>query len=346
MIDFTNSQISNIVIHQVGNKSNDENCKFSSTELKINDEVKNILHQYFITPFKSEEYFNFSHDSELYLNEAYSYVTKIFDNPSVLIDESIKLAKHLFESSTHPKIKSGEFYVIYFSNIIIDNTIVDGIGLFKSENKDTFIKVYPNKEGFQLECDKGVNINKLDKGCIICNIEKEKGYVVTLVDNTNKGLEAKYWTEDFLRVSPRNDEYHNTQDLLMLYKKFVLKTLPEQFEVTKIDQTELLNNSISYLKQKETFSMDEFTKNVIHQPDLIESFNNFRSIYQNDRDITISENFSISDTALKKQSKLIKSVIKLDKNFDIYIHGSRDLIEQGVDEKGRKYYKIYYKDEI
>ena len=38
-------------------------------------------------------------------------------------------------------------------------------------------------------------------------------------------------------------------------------------------------------------------------------------------------------------------VIKLDKNLPIYVHGSRELIEQGVDEEGRKFYKIYYKEE-
>ena len=40
----------------------------------------------------------------------------------------------------------------------------------------------------------------------------------------------------------------------------------------------------------------------------------------------------------------IKRVIKLDKNFDIYIHGNSELIEQGEDNKG-KYYKVYYNEE-
>jgi hypothetical protein len=31
-------------------------------------------------------------------------------------------------------------------------------------------------------------------------------------------------------------------------------------------------------------------------------------------------------------------------NFHIYIHGNRNLLEQGSDEKG-KYYKIYYQVE-
>ena len=90
--------------------------------------------------------------------------------------------------------------------------------------------------------------------------------------------------------------------------------------------------------------MDKFTKEVIGQNDIIESFKQFKTEYQKERDISISDNFSISDSAVKKGTKTLKSIIKLDKNFDIFIHGNRDLIEQGVDEKG-KYYKVYYKEE-
>ncbi|MDD4067910.1 MAG: nucleoid-associated protein, partial [Bacteroidales bacterium] len=54
--------------------------------------------------------------------------------------------------------------------------------------------------------------------------------------------------------------------------------------------------------------------------------------------------FNISDSAVKKQARVFKSVIKLDKNFHIYVHGDRKLIEQGQDEKG-KFYKVYYNEE-
>ncbi|MES1226514.1 MAG: nucleoid-associated protein, partial [Bacteroidota bacterium] len=48
----------------------------------------------------------------------------------------------------------------------------------------------------------------------------------------------------------------------------------------------------------------------------------------------------------KKQAKVFKSVLKLDKNFHIYIHGRRDLIEKGIDEiTGKKFYKIYFEEE-
>jgi hypothetical protein len=52
----------------------------------------------------------------------------------------------------------------------------------------------------------------------------------------------------------------------------------------------------------------------------------------------------VQNLVFEKQARSFKSVIKLDKNFHIYIHGDRNLIEQGEDNKG-KYYKVYYQEE-
>jgi hypothetical protein len=61
--------------------------------------------------------------------------------------------------------------------------------------------------------------------------------------------------------------------------------------------------------------------------------------------MNIVSEFDISTSAVKRQSKVFKNVLKLDRNFHIYIHGDRELIEKGVDPDGRKYYKIFYKEE-
>jgi len=217
--------------------------------------------------------------------------------------------------------------------------------LFKSENKDTFLKVFSSGNGFEIESEKGVNINKLDKGCLIFNIEKENGYVVAIVDSVSRGAEAQYWVDDFLHVRPRRDEYHQTQNLLTLCKHFIVKELPQQFEVSKADQVDYLNRSVQFFKEKDKFEIQDFARQVINQPEVIESFNRFRQQYQQEQELEIPDQFTISESAVKKQSRVFKSVIKLDKNFHIYIHGNRQLIEQGVDENGRKFYKIYYNEE-
>lgn len=345
MMVFDDSRIISLGLHIVGSKFRDETNKLSNSILNIGTELNDLLNRYFISSFKSDEYFNFFHDIEIEMNEVYVCTSKIFENPSNLLAQSVHLTKHLYEQSTHPKIKGGEFYVVYFKDCIVDGDTVDAVGLFKSENKDTFLKVYPKGDGFEIESQKGININKLDKGCLIFNKEKESGYVVAVVDNTNKGADAKYWTDDFLHVKPRNDAYNHTKDILSMAKNFVLHELPQHFEVSKVDQVDLLNKSVEYFKKNESFNMNGFAHEVIEQKDIIEKFVQYKSDYEHAMEMSLMENFEISEAAVKKQARSIKSVIKLDKNFHIYVHGSQNLIEQGVEEDGRKYYKIYYREE-
>lgn len=345
MNDYNIEDIAIISVHKVGVKGNQELIKLSNENLNISKEISNLLVEYFIKPFKTKEYYSFFHDSDLRMNEVYSYVSLIFENEASLHEQSKNIAKHLYDKSTHPNIKAGEFYTVLFKDCNLDGEIVDAVGLFKSENKDTFLKVHSVDNEFEIESDEGVNINKLDKGCLIFNTEQEDGYVISIVDNTNKSAEARYWFDDFLHVNQRNDEYYKTQNALTMCKNFITQELPEQFESTKVDQADFLNKSVSFFKDNDTFNVDDFANKVIEQPEIIDSFNKYKTDFQEDYKIEIADNFDISNAAVKKQSRGFKSIIKLDKNFHIYVHGNREMIEQGVDEKGRKYYKIYYNEE-
>ena len=72
-------------------------------------------------------------------------------------------------------------------------------------------------------------------------------------------------------------------------KSFVTQQLPQQFDVTKADQADLLNRSAKFFKEKETFDMQEFANEVMAQPEVIDSFNSFCSDYQQQRDIRIED---------------------------------------------------------
>ena len=133
--------IERIAVHSVGNKANGDAILLSSSELMPDESIRNLLATYFLSPFKSEEYYNLYHESSLELNEAYNFVSRIFDDPQALHEQSVQLAKHLYEQSNHPKIKGGEFYVVYFTDCPLHGETVNAVGLFKSENKDTFLKI-------------------------------------------------------------------------------------------------------------------------------------------------------------------------------------------------------------
>ena len=344
-INFVEADIQLICLHIVGNKIADENCKFSKNEIIIDSELNTLLSNYFLSSFKSEENYNFYHDTNLSLNEVFTYVSDIFNESKNILNQSINLAKHLYNKSMHPNIKGGEFYVVYFNNILINNNSVEAIGLFKSENKDTFLEVEQISNSFEIQSRKGININKLDKGCLIFNTEKENGYIVSIIDNTNKGSEAQYWKDQFLGVQVLNNEYHQTNQFLGITKQFVTKQLDEVFEVSKADKIDLLNRSVDYFKSHDQFDKEEFEAEVFVDKNLIQSFQQFDETYRKENEVELSDNFVISEQAVKKQARVFKNVLKLDKNFHIYIHGNREMIEQGVDENGRKFYKIYYNEE-
>ena len=93
-IIYIDSYIEKMCIHNVGNKNSDEGINFSSGEAVLSNQIKSVLMHYFINAFKSEEYYNLHHESDLNLNEIYVYASMIFENPNKTIDVSVPIAKH------------------------------------------------------------------------------------------------------------------------------------------------------------------------------------------------------------------------------------------------------------
>lgn len=221
------------------------------------------------------------------------------------------------------------------------------IGIFKSENKETYLKVYPEQGAFKLDYEaEAININKLDKGVLIIDVEEDEGYKVLVVDQTNKQQEAVYWKDEFLKLRIRNDNFNQTGNYLKVYKNFVNEKLEDVFEMEKADKIDLLNRSMNYFKEKEEFVQEEFEEQVLGNPQAISLFKEYRGEFEDEFETPFQSNFDIADKAVKKMEASYKSVLKLDKNFHIYVHGKREYLEKGFDEeKGMNYYKVYFENE-
>lgn len=344
MQNITLGEINKFIVHYIGNKNNGDGVRFSDI-LTDFDKIEEHIKQLANNSFKFDELYCFFFLPNLGLNPVYQFVSSIFKHKESFIEQSQNAGRYLYDKSTHPQIKSGELCVIYFNDCKINDEIVDCIGIFKSENKDTVLKVNNKENGFELTDEKGINTNKLDKGCLIFNTGKENGFLISVVDNTNRSSEAQYWKDDFLGIQPIKNDFHQTNQFLGITKQFITKQFPADFETNKADQIDFLNRSVDYFKKHDSFDKQEFENEVLQDENIIKSFKKFDTAYRQDNQIEIGDDFSISAQAVKKQERAFKSVLKLDKNFHIYIHGDRQLIEQGTDTDGRKFYKIYYKDE-
>ena len=350
MISYIDCKLNHLSIHHSGNKLLDEKYRLSANPFSVQDETLNqLLLDYFLRPFeKVNEVYRLSHPSnDLQLNEVYHFAEMIFTDPGEFHEHSKQITRHLYDVSNHPRIKSGEVYIAGFKDVQIEGELFDAIGIFKSESKETYLKVYPDEEGYQVDYEQeAINIKKLDKGCLIFNTEKEEGYKVAVIDNTNKGSDTVYWIDEFLKLIVRNDNYNQTYNAMGIYKSFVTEKMDELYDINKAQKIDMLNRSMNYFKEKEAFDIDEFSNEVIGDPKGINSFKEYKQHYEKEYETEIGDTFSISPQAIKKQNRNYKSVLKLDRNFHIYIHGNNELITKGFDEKmNMNYYKVYFREE-
>lgn len=345
-MNFQIAKLRNISVHYSGNKSTDQKLTLSKESLVLEEELQLKVKDYFLNRFTNVfDKFKFTHPTSLQYNEIYNFAEGVFSAESSFHLTSVQIAKHLYENSVHPKIKGGEVYVCFFEDCVFENETVDAVGIFKTENKASYFEVTEEKSRFAIALKEGLDMNKLDKGCLIFNTNKEDGFHALILDSQSRGEEAQYWRENFLGLVQVKDEFHQTNEFLNLAKNFVTKQIGQEFEMNRTDQIDLLNRSVNYFKKNESFEKTHFEKEVFQDEGLIKSFREYDQSYRQDHEMELSDQFDISQQAVKKQARVFKSVLKLDKNFHIYIHGSKELIEQGVDPDGRKYYKIFYNEE-
>jgi len=346
MIDYSQAKILSVSAHLVGNGVNGEKLKLSTDPLEVEDDhVEQMLLKYFLSGFNAPEYHRFtSEDDNFRVNPVFNFASVVFSRPQTFHENSVNIAHHLYNTTLLPTIRSGELYVAHLSGVRIEKEIMDVIGIFKAESRASYLKLNTSSTAFKLKVDTGINVQKLDKGCLILNIDKDTGFRILAVDVVNKS-EAQFWINEFLCLAPRAESYHQTKNFLDLTRQYVDERMADEFQVSKADKIDLLNRSMNFFKSNDQFDKHEFEEEVLEDPSVIESFRNYERT-ASERDLDRADNFEISAQAVKKQVRVFKSVLKLDKNFHIYIHGNRELIERGFDEHTNKhYYKIYFDQE-
>lgn len=63
-----------------------------------------------------DQQYEFFHETNIGLNEVYTYVKSIFDSENSFLEQSKNIATHLHSASQHPNIKNGELFIGLFEN--------------------------------------------------------------------------------------------------------------------------------------------------------------------------------------------------------------------------------------
>lgn len=345
MINLYLTQIESLSIHRIGNKSKNEGTFFSEQPYQMNDELNELLKEFFFKPFrdKEENYYRFDHEVDLEYNELYNISTEVFDNPDNIHKLSERITRHLYDQSNHPHIKSGEVYVAYLSDVVVDNEKMNAIGVFKSELKHDFLEFQEKESNLEILIRQGININKLDKGCLIINTNKEEGFKILSIDSNR--YDTKYWLENFLSVDALTDETFFTKKYLKFCQDFAKDVvLPAE---DKKQEVMFMNRAVNHFAKNDEFEETSFLNEVMDNPDLIPEFKHYKTEKGPKYSIEDISTFPIANKAVSDARKKIKNVINLDTNIQIKMdfinpESAEKFVEKGWDEEKQMYYYLVY----
>ena len=194
----------------------------------------------------------------------------------------------------------------------------------------------------------GINVNKLDKGCLILDVNQNEGYKVMSIDNNR--YDSKYWIENFLGLSVLAEDHYLTKKYLELCKNFSKEVVSQSGD--KQDEVLFLNRAVNHFAKNDTFnelSFLEDTFSSMHSVamDFPTEFVNYKATESPKYGLEGVTDFDIADNAVTEARKKIKTTITLDKRVTIKMDfinpdTAEKIVEKGWDEERQMYYYLVY----
>lgn len=340
MVNGKDAWVDEFVLHRVGSDGLDNVFNDYSAVLK-GDEEQAFLRKLFLRPFaQMAATSEFTHAVSLEYNVLHGLCLELQAGKE-LVETSLAIGKHLIAVSRHHNIKGGDLFIARLSGVSIGGPPFPALGIYKFDEKEVYLESRVEGRQVAMRLNRGLGALKPNKACLVV-FTPDAPTLFVLDDNEH----TEYWHKDFIGHRPKRDHVNHTTDVLQLTRAFITEQLPQDMPIDKADQIDLMNRSVQYFKERTEFDRDEFVQEVFTDERVARSFERYGDTYQEERGVELEDRFEISTHAVKRQARVFKSVIKLDKNFHIYVHGDRNRIEQGVDADGRKFYKIYYDEEL
>ena len=192
-MNINEALVSAITVHRVGNPLKEEPLTLADQCFAINEDIAGLIlegclrdilverNQHLLTPREDGA-----------ANPVGALISGFFKGELSFVALSQKLASHLFASTQHASIASGDLFVVHFDKIATDDGERSAVGLFKSESRRQYIAARAEGDGFRLETVTGINPGRIDKGALVI----EGSDRVFALDRSRSN--TRYWLEDFL----------------------------------------------------------------------------------------------------------------------------------------------------
>ncbi|WP_368579229.1 nucleoid-associated protein [Acinetobacter baumannii] len=194
-MEIGEAQVKSVILHKVGNRLREEPLVLAQECISISEDIANILlYGYLRGIVRSNNLFTLFHETDVSLNDLSHHISNFETEKIDFIELSKRLATHLYSSTHHPNIASGDLFIILFDKIKINDKFRSAIGIYKVESQQQYLSAHSENGTQQLEVIQGINPELIDKGALIIEGFNQV-YVVDRLSNR-----TKYWIEDFLKA--------------------------------------------------------------------------------------------------------------------------------------------------
>lgn len=338
--DLEGATLLDVVMYQVGNKGRDEGIGLASKQIEITEDVESLINNVFLGRIEQKELYEIgtSGDDTL-LVKVWQQATNIFDNPEGNFkEEAENMVKGLYDQMQDPNIGGGVFILLYYNNIVVEDELVDGIAIFKTENTEMYfdkIREHGTSDWW-LETHDGWNPKSIDKGCLILNVDKETGYRVLLGTKKKVTRKMKYFYESYLGLSEVQTPSFLTRSYVEMVKNYSC-TLANPLLV--LNFLTAAKQFLSHYTEVYDEYFAEIVFDAVEELDQISTWLDFIKEYRSANGIEDAPFFVCKDT-LKKNMKKLQPKLVLDGVVELSA-SQRNRIVEGEDEEGR-YVKTYY----
>jgi hypothetical protein len=305
------------------------------TEL-LEDEVRAMLMSLTLRKIYSEQFYRCSAES----NGA-DLVQQMFETEqgSTLLINAMSEYNHQLSEG-----ENGYVFVLKYDGLQLAGEEIEGIQVFTCSAKESLIQLkYEQKE---LGVVHGFNINKLQFNLLIMNTDVDRGYKIFMPGAMPRRGVGEILAQRLLMLELAENEFVHTKQMIKLCHDFSKEVLYKSNSEEPKRKIEFLQQSARFFEDEAQFDLDVFKQEALAEPMLIDAFEEYKTKYEEKKQVEIPDRFDISAQAFNQSKKYVRSVIKLDKNFHIYVHSKPEYIERGIDEaRNLKFYKLYYEEE-
>jgi len=340
MIDHSQTQLTALAIHRVGNRHREEDNVISDRLASLTEEQQALVLAFVLRPFvKCTEVYAFAEGDPSPIK---ALAETVLNDPEALLTGSVQILQHLYAQSDNANIRVGEVFVAHLTAVYFEGQVLDAVGIFKAETKGPFFKFNEEDGELVLVNDLGVNAQKLDKGCLIMDTGEEGGLRVLTVDANN--YDADYWKRNFLHIVQANDSHFQTKNHVQMVKEFSKDVLAPG---NRTEQIAFVNEAVQFMSDREEWDNDDFGLTVLRNADLQNAFNDYRQQFSERAGVPLEDSFDISMPELQQQKRKYRNQIDLDTKIQIKLpfspDGTQPHIERGYDEvRGMFFYKVFF----